>query len=278
MSCLGRLGDGNLSYVKEGSKCLFFCGLIASIALPGFGANASETYVVDAQGPTLFEVSILLYGKPDSWREIARLNGITEPRNVRAGQVLSLPDRKRLDPAEGKLALLNYWRAHFGLHEVAAVVAPVAPLQIAPVIGPVAAPIRVDSAKAEILLQPAPAVPEVWIEPVASMPVPIDASARENLLVEARTPEEKSALGAAELLESGKTVSALDAFRRQRLKNPEIVPTWFFELKCLKELGREQELQEILAQFVERFPQMGGLPVVQKYRDSHASSQGKDRL
>jgi nucleoid-associated protein YgaU len=42
-------------------------------------------------GDTLAGIAAGLYQRPDAWREIARANGITNPRDLRPGQVLIAP-------------------------------------------------------------------------------------------------------------------------------------------------------------------------------------------
>lgn len=51
---------------------------------------ATRTYVVKA-GEHLGEIAARQLGKASRWREIARLNGIRDPKSVKAGQRIKLP-------------------------------------------------------------------------------------------------------------------------------------------------------------------------------------------
>jgi nucleoid-associated protein YgaU len=52
--------------------------------------SVEKSYVV-RRGDTLSSIAAALYRRPDAWRELARANGITDPRDLRPGQVLTVP-------------------------------------------------------------------------------------------------------------------------------------------------------------------------------------------
>ena len=52
--------------------------------------NVEKTFVV-RRGDTLASISQALYRSPAYWRELAAANGITDPRRLRPGQVLTAP-------------------------------------------------------------------------------------------------------------------------------------------------------------------------------------------
>ena len=52
--------------------------------------NVEKTFVV-RRGDTLASISQALYRSPAYWRELASANGITDPRSLRPGQVLTAP-------------------------------------------------------------------------------------------------------------------------------------------------------------------------------------------
>ncbi|MEV4319029.1 LysM peptidoglycan-binding domain-containing protein [Actinocrispum sp. NPDC049592] len=57
---------------------------------PRSSPTVEKSYVV-RRGDTLSSISAAVYRRPDAWRELARANGITDPRDLRPGQVLTVP-------------------------------------------------------------------------------------------------------------------------------------------------------------------------------------------
>lgn len=57
---------------------------------PRSSPTLEKSYVV-RRGDTLSSIAAALYRRPDAWRELARANGITDPRDLRPGQVLTVP-------------------------------------------------------------------------------------------------------------------------------------------------------------------------------------------
>jgi nucleoid-associated protein YgaU len=57
---------------------------------PRSSPTVEKSYVV-RRGDTLSSIAAALYRQPDAWRELARANGITNPRDLRPGQVLTVP-------------------------------------------------------------------------------------------------------------------------------------------------------------------------------------------
>ena len=57
---------------------------------PLHSPNVEKTFVV-RRGDTLASISQALYRSPAYWRELAAANGITDPRRLRPGQVLTAP-------------------------------------------------------------------------------------------------------------------------------------------------------------------------------------------
>ena len=50
---------------------------------------AADTYVV-RRGDSLTSIAARLYGDPTFWLDLANVNGLRDPRNVVAGQVIRL--------------------------------------------------------------------------------------------------------------------------------------------------------------------------------------------
>jgi hypothetical protein len=50
-----------------------------------------EKSVIARRGDTLASIAGQVYRRPDAWRELARANGITDPRDLRPGMVLTVP-------------------------------------------------------------------------------------------------------------------------------------------------------------------------------------------
>jgi hypothetical protein len=57
---------------------------------PRSSPTVEKSYVV-RRGDTLSSIAAAVYRRPDAWRELARANGITDPRDLRPGQVLTVP-------------------------------------------------------------------------------------------------------------------------------------------------------------------------------------------
>ena len=57
---------------------------------PRSSPTVEKSYLV-RRGDTLSSIAAALYRQPDAWRELARANGITDPRDLRPGQVLTVP-------------------------------------------------------------------------------------------------------------------------------------------------------------------------------------------
>jgi hypothetical protein len=57
---------------------------------PRSSPTVEKSYVV-RRGDTLSSIAAALYRRPDAWRELARANGVTDPRELRPGQVLVVP-------------------------------------------------------------------------------------------------------------------------------------------------------------------------------------------
>ena len=57
---------------------------------PQSSPTVEKSYVV-RRGDTLASIAAGLYRRPDAWRDLARANGITNPRDLRPGQVLTAP-------------------------------------------------------------------------------------------------------------------------------------------------------------------------------------------
>lgn len=61
-------------------------------AASGPTATAGKTWTVQS-GDTLWAVASNLLGDGNRWRELADVNGIRDPRTIRPGQTLTVPDR-----------------------------------------------------------------------------------------------------------------------------------------------------------------------------------------
>ncbi|GGZ39932.1 hypothetical protein GCM10010387_37870 [Streptomyces inusitatus] len=57
---------------------------------PFSSPTVEKSYVV-RRGDTLSSISAAVYRRPDAWRELARANGISDPRDLRPGRVLTVP-------------------------------------------------------------------------------------------------------------------------------------------------------------------------------------------
>ncbi len=63
---------------------------IQAAQTPQQSPNVEKSYLV-RRGDTLASISQALYRTPAHWRELADANGITDPRRLRPGQVLTVP-------------------------------------------------------------------------------------------------------------------------------------------------------------------------------------------
>ena len=66
---------------------------VQALEQPASSPTVEKSYVV-RRGDTLASIAAGLYQQPGAWRELARANGITNPRDLRPGQILTAP---RLD-------------------------------------------------------------------------------------------------------------------------------------------------------------------------------------
>ncbi|MEV6875384.1 LysM peptidoglycan-binding domain-containing protein [Amycolatopsis sp. NPDC051128] len=57
---------------------------------PRSSPTVEKSYVV-RRGDTWDRISTAVYRRPDAWRELARANGISDPRDLRPGLVLTVP-------------------------------------------------------------------------------------------------------------------------------------------------------------------------------------------
>ena len=57
---------------------------------PRSSPTVEKSYVV-RRGDTLSSIAAAVYRRADAWRELARANGITDPRDLRPGRVLTVP-------------------------------------------------------------------------------------------------------------------------------------------------------------------------------------------
>jgi Contractile injection system tube protein/LysM domain len=57
---------------------------------PRSSPTVEKSYVV-RRGDTLSSIAAAVYRRADAWRELARANGIVNPRDLRPGQVLTVP-------------------------------------------------------------------------------------------------------------------------------------------------------------------------------------------
>jgi len=57
---------------------------------PRFSPDVEKTHVV-RRGDTLASIAVLAYNDASQWREVARNNGIVDPRTLTPGQALQLP-------------------------------------------------------------------------------------------------------------------------------------------------------------------------------------------
>jgi nucleoid-associated protein YgaU len=60
---------------------------------PKFSPDVEKTHTV-RRGDTLATVAFLAYNDPTQWREVARNNGIEDPRSLEPGRVLNIPRLK----------------------------------------------------------------------------------------------------------------------------------------------------------------------------------------
>lgn len=192
----------------------------------------------------------MLYGSAERWREIARLNGLKSPNGLRAGQQLRLPEKPLRTGEEARRFLVEFWLKKSGVSSDQA--QRVSQPQQAPQIQ-----VHTTGSRTEIVV-PAGAT--------ATSPEVSDPLVRAELAAQVRTPVEQATLSGRALLEAGRTAEALEVFKAERARDPDFLPSWFLELRCLRVLGREKELQQTLTAFLARFPRLESLPVVMQYR------------
>lgn len=63
---------------------------VQAMESPQSSPTVEKSYTV-RRGDTLSSIAAAVYRRPDAWRELARANGITDPRELRPGRVLTVP-------------------------------------------------------------------------------------------------------------------------------------------------------------------------------------------
>lgn len=58
------------------------------------GTTTYATYTIKSPTDTLWALAVRFLGSGSRWKEIAKLNGITDPRKIRNGQILKIPSGK----------------------------------------------------------------------------------------------------------------------------------------------------------------------------------------
>ncbi len=353
-------------------KGTFWTILTLLVSLLGPASAKAATHRVSNDAPTLLEISILLYGTPSLWKDIATANSLRPPYRITPGMKLKLPKKPTLNRQDGRLALLNHWRRHFDLAESrqappALTQRPEAPPAVAealkkvllvqsllpslpqsllpktppettqedekqaqaetePTPPPPSAPkleqvserewvaVHKDEGKTTIQQVIAPenakqtgvvstsvqdqrgatrfVVEPVKLAPIEAAPAP-EPSPESTAVAQSApapapppppppkvTPQESAQLTktddelsfdqAKAIFEQGNFEKALIAFSKARTRTPAFLPAWFYELLCLKKLGRRQEVARVVDEFTQANPALSQLPVIQNYRSGAA--------
>lgn len=208
---------------------LFFQEAVAASSSPGVapGVAPGVVHVVDDDAHSLVEISVLLYGTPEEWDDLARVNRLKGSRSVALGQVLELHRAPTLSRSEGRQALLNYWRKKLSGEGVLPF--------------------------------------EVPATPALSFSTPLGPQEIKNQAEKAQTPDEVALIEATQKLETNNVETALIQARTARKADPRFLPHWFIELRCLSLLKRNAELDALLKEFTREFPHLSDLPVIRGY-------------
>jgi len=178
---------------------------------------------------TLQIISTRMYGTMHRWREIARINRLTQPYKIQLGQSLLLPAKPTLTPYEGEFLVRRMW-AKQGRNPF-----PQRKLASRPVIK--AKPVSYEKA----------------VEIIKKREAEKDANSPEILFSKGKVAFKKKRFN-----------QALELFRSARKERDEHVPTWLYEIRTLQQMGKKSERKELIEEFKSEHPKFAELPMLKQ--------------
>jgi tetratricopeptide (TPR) repeat protein len=200
----------------------------AAVASQDAQAGKRWSYVVKSD-ESLGEISTRLYGTVRMARKIALWNHLRSPNSIRPGQKLRLEVKPRYFGKSGDRQVLAMWRRRMGLEKDTA--------------SPKPAPVPAHFKES---LQVA--------EAAESAEMKQDELSAETLLAQGE-----------KLLEAGKTAEAYESFHRSRELNDEPPAPWFFEIRALDLLKRQDEAREVARKLADKHPELAMVPLVRNH-------------
>lgn len=223
-------------------------------------SNRWSTRVLD--GESLGQISMRLYGTTKKWKKIAEWNQLSPPYRIKVNQLLVLEVQPALSEQAGNDALLQMWRKRFGLVEQAPLVAvpatpvlPQVPQKVQALVEEAKKEDRTLEVKEQIQsIQDTSKMDEEQIKQVETQ-------------VEKLEEEEYQAKGFYELgqkhMQSKQYEKAFQSFRKSRTLDPDLLAPWFYEIKALRLMSRDDEAKEVVVELLDHRPELKELPVLQ---------------
>ncbi len=269
------------------SVSLLFQGLLDRPAAFAGMLNSQENETVlkfktvVQSGENLGQISTRLYNTSKRWKKIAEWNGLVPPYSVRTGQVLKLAEEPPLSEEQGHQALLQMWRKRFGLpldtpiRSLASLAPHTTPAQstheiVKKAVTP--APPAL-SQKEEKMVEETKKENKTFqvnneidsIKDVSKMDKKEIEKVEKN--IEALAEPQFEAKGYFELgqkfMQAKQYEKASAAFRKSRTMDPELLGPWFYEIKALKLLFKDDEAKKVVVELLDHKPELKDLPVLQ---------------
>ena len=226
-------------------KCRVFLVIFFGFSL-GFALSAEEKtaqtfrYRVTSEDIGLQIISIRLYGTLKKWHELAKWNHLETPYPIRIGQYLILEEKPTFTEKEGEAEVMKVWRQRFQLSVDAVEMKAIEIQHIK----------KKEEKRKEIKKEFL-----VTFQEIQKKEEP--EKAKEEV-----TAEKKFANGET-YFNNKQHEEALVEFRKSHELDPEPLPAWFYEIRILRLLNREEEAKKTAKVLFKVHPEVEQLPMFQ---------------
>jgi len=211
-------------------------GVCAKGSTDDLVTNNDATFnAVVEDGENLSLLSLRLFGTMKKFQQIAEWNNIALPYKIYTKQKLILREEPTLNKKEGFNLVVNYWRKRIGVIEQ-----------------------KIPSRKKEVIVREQKKEFKKELEKI-----------KEEAIKDADIPPEK--LSAETHFAKGETFfnkekfgEAYGHFHESRELNPSQLRAWFFEIRCLKKLGRNDEAKKTAELLVDKHAETEHVPFIKK--------------
>ena len=211
--------------------------LIALFLCAPAQANEQKTavfHLITEDTPSLGLVSVYCYGSTRYWRKIAAWNHLPPPFRLKPGQKLWLKKAPTLTPEQGEKKLLAMWRKRLGLPSLDEIAAK----EMA---------VKKKAAQAEYTHA-------------------LKEAQNEEQEDEPDSPEACVARGQKEF-DAKQYDAAIADFEKARDADPDTLAAWFYEIRTLRILKKDQEAKAISIQLLKNHPELQNLPMFKDVKE-----------